>query len=266
MKHYTSWGPNNIQQADLVGPRFLKSDGRFYSLNVMDIDTHRVQVNPCRSKADIEIAQALIHSWQHLGCPEFLQMDNELSFRGSNRYPHSFGIVIRLCLLLRIQPLFIPLGEPWRNGCIERFQDVFDKVFFRSQQFPNYEILSQEAEKFSEFHNANYVYSALEGKTPQAALGNQKIDLLPKEFQLPKDKIPIEDGVIHLFRFIRSDRILNVFGEHYTVLPELIYEYVHTKICTEIHELQVWHDNRVVQRFPYPIPMDVDFEIGLPMW
>ena len=33
---------NNIHQADLMGPRYIKGDGTFYSLNVMDIFSHRV--------------------------------------------------------------------------------------------------------------------------------------------------------------------------------------------------------------------------------
>jgi len=102
---------NNIHQADLVGPRFIKGDGRFYSLNVMDIDTHRVKLNPSRRKDDESMAEGLIQTWKKLGLSDFLQMDNELSFRGSNRYPHSLGLVLRLCLLLGIQPLFIPPGR-----------------------------------------------------------------------------------------------------------------------------------------------------------
>ena len=65
----------------------------------------------------------------------YLQMDNLLPLRGSNRYPHSFGLVIRLCLELGIQPIFVPIGEPWRNGIVEHFQNVFDKMFFRAQYF-----------------------------------------------------------------------------------------------------------------------------------
>lgn len=83
------------------------------------------------SKRDIDIVQAMVAGWQRLGIPQFLQVDNELSFRGSNRYPHSFGLLIRLCLYLQVEIVFIPPGEPWRNGIVERFNDVYDKLFFR---------------------------------------------------------------------------------------------------------------------------------------
>jgi len=219
-KAYVEWpreAPNDLHQADLVGPRFIKNDGRFYSLHVMDVATHRVKINPVRSKEDRQIARALLTSWQALGLPQYLQLDNELSYRGSNRYPHSFGLVLKLCLRLRVVPVFIPLAEPWRNGEIERFQGVFDRMFFRAQFFPTFAVLCGEAPKFEEYHNSHHVYSCLGGRTPQAAFdqAQAKIDRLPDGFQIPEGKFLIDDGYIHLVRFIRSDRVLNVFGEKF---------------------------------------------------
>ena len=82
---------------DLVGPRYIKGDGRFYSMNVMDLYSHRVFIESSRTKEDDNIAHGLLRCWKSMGLPDFLQIDNELSFRGSNRYPRSLGIVLRLC-------------------------------------------------------------------------------------------------------------------------------------------------------------------------
>ena len=249
---------NNIHQVDLVGPRFIKGDGRFYSLNIMDIATHRVKLGPSRRKDDESVVESLIKTWKKLGIPDFLQMDNELSFRGSNRYPHSLGLVLRLSLLMKIQPVFIPQGEPWRNGEIESFQDTFDKAFFRSQVFRSFKELCFEAPKFENYHNEHYIYSCLKGKTPNQALQEDSIGiaLLPASFALPKDRIPIEDGYIHFYRFIRSDRHLVIFGEKFTVSKDLVYEYVKATICTDIHTLQVRHDDKLIDAFEYALPVD----------
>ncbi len=136
---------NYLHQFDLVGPRYLKTDARFYSGNIIDAFDRRCSVNPVRRQTRIDIANALIRSWQTLGISSCLQMDNILSARGSNRYPHSFGLVIRFCLKLGIQPLFIPTGEPRRNGIIEHFQDVFDKMFFRTQYLKSFDYLFQQS-------------------------------------------------------------------------------------------------------------------------
>jgi len=99
---------NNIHQADLIGPRYIKADGRFYSFNVMDLFSHRAYIQSQRTKEDRQVAASLMRCWKTIGIPDFLQIDNELSFRGSNKYPRSFGIVIKLCLYYGIEPCLSP--------------------------------------------------------------------------------------------------------------------------------------------------------------
>lgn len=151
---------NFLHQFDPVGPRYLKSDGRFYSANIIDAYDRRCNINPMRAKTRKDITDALIRSWQTLGIPVYLQMDNMLQTQGSHRHPHSFGLVIRLCLYLGIQPVFIPIKEPWRNGIVERFNDDFDKMFFRAQFFKNFLYVCQQAKGFESFHNENHRYTA----------------------------------------------------------------------------------------------------------
>ncbi len=70
-------------------------------------------------------------------------------------------------------------------------------------------------------------------------------------------KIPVRadipDGNIVLIRFIRSNRILNVFGEHFKVPKDLVYSYVKTVIVTEIHTLQLYLGEELVKSFDYKL-------------
>jgi hypothetical protein len=102
------------------------------------------------------------------------------------------------------------------------------------------------------------VYSCLNGKTPNQALQHDSvgIQLLQDSFQLPKERIPIVDGYIHFIRFIRSDRKVLIFGESFTVPKDLVYEYVKATICTDIHTLQIRHDDQLVDAFEYVVPVD----------
>ena len=200
----------------------------------------------------IDFIDSLLHCWQTLGIPRYIQMDNVLSTRGSNRYPHSFGLVIRLCLTLGIQPIFIPIKEPWRNGIIERFQDVFDKMFFRAQYFKSFFQVIKQAKGFEAFHNQNHRYSTIGGKTPlEKFTGN--IKLLPLNFKLPK-KITIAPGYIHLVRFIRSNLILDIFGERFPLPRDVEYEYVWATIDTRKDVLRITHDSKVITEFDYRLP------------
>jgi len=130
----------------------------------MDIGGHGVAVNPKRSKVHKEVAVSLKESWEITGIPYFLQLDNQLSCRGSNRYPRSFGLVIRLCLLLGVEPIFIPLGEPWRNGCIEKFQETFEHRFFRKIVFSILKIYKTELKDSKDFTTRTTATAVLRGK------------------------------------------------------------------------------------------------------
>lgn len=243
---------NFLHQCDPIGPRYLKSDGRFYSGNIIDAYDRRCSINPMRAKTKKDITDALIRSWQTLGIPTYLQMDNMLQTQGSHRHPHSFGLVIRLCLHLSIQPLFIPIKEPWRNGIVERFNDDFDKKFFRAQFFKNFAYLCQQAKGFEIFHNEHHRYSTMHGRTPNQQVSKDN-HLLPKNFKIP-EQLTIADGYIHLIRFIRSSRILDIFGEKFAMPMSVEYEYVWTTIDTQQEKLFVYHDKKLIKEFNYSLP------------
>lgn len=243
---------------DLVGPRYIKGDGKFYALNVMDLYSHQVYLESQRTKADDQVAFSLMRCWKAIGMPDFLQMDNELSFRGSNRYPRSFGIVLQLCLYYGIQPIFIPVGEPWRNGTVERFNDTYSRKFFRRQWFHSYEALKRQSKNFQRFHNQHHRYSCLKGKTPMEVLnqsGYQPVKLAPNTKMPELDYIP--SGNIILIRFIRSDRKMDVFGEKFIVSKDLIYSYVKAVIITACHAINVFLGDKLVETFEYRMPIEV---------
>lgn len=191
-----------------------------------------------------------------MGLPDYLQMDNELSFRGSNKYPRSFGLVIRLCLHFGVQPVFIPIREPWRNGVVEKFNDTYSKKFFRRQWFHSYTALKRQSKNFQRFHNKHHRYSCLKGKTPYEVLkaSNDNAATIGPNTKLPRlDEVA--DGNIILIRFIRSNRVLDIFGEKFIVSKELVYSYVKAIIVTRIHRLQLYLGDDLVDSFEYQLPV-----------
>lgn len=78
---------------------------------------------------------------------------------------------------------------------------------------------------------------------PTAIGGNTK---LPNLEQLP-------DGNIILIRFIRSNRILDIFGEKFKVSKEYVYSYVKAVIVTSIHALQLYLGDEFVESFDYEL-------------
>jgi len=220
----------------------------------MDLFSHQVYIESQRTKQDHQIASSLLRCWKAIGLPDFIQFDNELSFRGSNKYPRSPGLVIRLCLHFGIQPVFIPIAEPWRNGCIEKFNDTYNRKFFRRQWFLSYASLKKQSKNFQRFHNKHHHYSCLNGKTPLEVLkaSNFKQVTIGPNTKLPKlDHVP--DGNIILIRFIRSNRVLNIFGEKFKVSKELVYSYVKAVIVTKFHRLQIYLGDELVDTSGYQL-------------
>lgn len=243
---------NVMHQMDIVGPRYLKSDGRFYSINIVDAYDRRGRINPRWRQTKTDVTSALIRCWQTMGIPTYLQMDNTLATQGSHRHPHSFGLVIRLCLLLGIQPVFIPIREPWRNGIIERLNQDFDKLFLRAQFFKSFAYLCTQAVNFEVYREDNHRYSTLHGHTPAQHVTDD-LKLLPKNFEIPQ-KLAIKPGYVHLIRFIRSNRVLDIFGEKFLMPLSAVYEYVWATIDTEQQKLFVYHDKKVFKEFAYKLP------------
>ncbi len=224
--------PNQVHQLDLVGPRYLQGGARFYGVHLIDTCSNAVALAAVPCKRDSEIVEALVAGWQRLGIPRYLQVDNELSFRGSNRYPRSLGLLIRFCLYLGVQIRFIPEGEPWRNGVVERFNDVYDKVFLRSQRFRDLAHLIHELARFERFHNTQHRYAKLRQQVPWAIHTARRRRLLPRTFTRHRRGLPWRDGRLSFVRLTDAEGRIRFFSESFHVETGLIHEYVTGTIFT----------------------------------
>jgi len=183
-----------------------------------------------------------------------LPFHNELTFRGSNRFPRNFGIVLRLVLSQGVTPIFIPPSEPWRNGVIEKFNWTLFKYFYAAQKFAAFEDLEMKAPEFSDFHNQNHRYSSQRGRYPNqihSTCQDHKLRSINLE-----DPIPLVSGSVIFIRFVRSDRRLSILGTGFTVKKELVYTYVIAEIVIDEHVLLVIQDSIIHHVFPFAMPVD----------
>ena len=108
--------------------------------------------------------------------------------------------------------------------------------------------LVRESLTFECTHNTRMKYTKLNGKTPAAALAASGHRLrFPETPVAPR--IPLkkpEQGKYHVVRFIRSNGILNIFSEQFTVPPEATYEYVVATIDVTNQNLQIRLDGTLI--------------------
>jgi putative transposase len=219
----------------------------------MDAHSNAVALAAMPSKQAPEVVEALVAGWQKLGLPRYLQLDNELAFRGSNRHPRSCGLLIRLCLYLGVEVVFIPEGEPWRNGIVERVNDVYDKLFWRPQQFRHLAHIRQELPHFETFHNAQHRYAKLGQRPPWEVHSASKRRQLPPRFALHRQGLPWRDGRISFIRLTNDQGCVRFFSESFMVDPTLVHEYVKGTITTRLGWLTFVHHGRRITRYPYAV-------------
>ena len=115
-----------MHQVDVVGTRYLNGNStRYYFLICKDISDQSVYIEFVSSRRMDVVMDFLAHAWQQLGLPEKVQFDNGREFCG---FGHSARFLIRLCLCLEIEPVFIPKGKPQRNGSVENFNGWFQPL------------------------------------------------------------------------------------------------------------------------------------------
>jgi putative transposase len=245
--------PNQTHQMDLVGPCYLTGPIRFYGLNVIDTATVRCGLHPSLSRAAQDVLDGLWSIWSRLGIPDNLQIDNEMSFYGSPTHPRGMGPVIRLCLRHGVEPWFIPMSEPWRNGMVEQFNDHYQQKFLGKVLMTSAAELKTATLAFEQRHNSKYRYSKLGGKTPLKALAATPAKLrFPDQVESPRHQLSKpEAGRYHLVRLIRNDLKLNIFGELFPVPPELQLEYVVATIDVKEQKLKLFLGKTQVDELDY---------------
>jgi transposase InsO family protein len=211
----------DLQQADIVGPRHLDGGLPFVALNCVDVVPHAAAIEIAPDAREATLAGSLMALWERLGVPRRLQLDNGKPFVVGSV---NLGEIVRVALHQGATPVFIPQGEPWRNGVCEQFNDTFDKRFFRSERFSDRERLAARALAFEGFHNANHRYRSTGRRTPDEVRASVK----PRQPR-PLAELPggwPETGQIEFIRFIRSDRKLRLLRRSIEMPETHVYRYV----------------------------------------
>jgi putative transposase len=174
---------NDVQELDFKGPLYLQDRSHKYYLMVLrDKLSKKTALHALANKSMDAILDFLLSAWQNLGCPKYLKMDNCLDFRGSNLYPRSPSKLMRICLDLGIQPVFIPLREPWRNRVVENLNGLLARFLFRTHTFTTEKQLHQAVQRMETTINTTHRLPALEGKTPQEFTAYAKLRYPPNHY------------------------------------------------------------------------------------
>ena len=245
--------PGALHQVDLVGPRHLAGAIAFHALNLIDVGSHEAGSVIFEVTRPNLVATGLARAWASVGIPQVAQFDNHSGFRGAIPPSYAyFGPVVATCLDLGVTARFIPLREPWRNGVIEHFNDVWDKSFFRTQRFSDLEHLRAENAAFIAFHNAEHRYAVHKGATPTEMWRGRVRDRLGPHYRIP-DRLPAR-GRIEAVRYVRSNGLVDLWGRRITLPEAHHHQYVTAVIRVRARQVDViTQDGELVYQGPYPL-------------
>jgi IS30 family transposase len=244
---------NDIHQLDLKGPLYLKGNSqKYYLATLRDVYGKKVAIKALSNKKMATIIDFLVESWCKVGCPRHLQMDNGLEFRGSNRYPRSLGKLVRVCLDLGVEPIFIPTHEPWRNGVIENFNGLLDRLFLRVQHFETEKQLQRQASKLETSINTTHRLVSLGGMTPQAFSAKTTIRQVPANYVWRKRDLRLLKGNVSYIRLVRKrGRITLTANDKFLIGKKYKWQYVLAQVNVWTKKLNVYLQNKLIKSFTY---------------
>jgi len=244
---------NDVQQLDLKGPIYLRGDShKYYVVVLRDRYSRRCAMDALPSREAQGIANFLVSSWQWLGLPNYLQMDNALEFRGSNRYPRSFGRVVRVAVDLGLEPVFNPPGEPWRNGGVERHNGFLQDRLF-AIECANLAALRQQTQACQTACNHTHRLATLNGLTPDEVATKAILHFPPTGYNRHQLRsLPQNKGFVSFVRLVRkSGRITLGAGDRFMVDPELAYTYVLARVDLAQKVVVISQDDTLIETYDY---------------
>ena len=142
--------------------------------------------------------------------PDVAQFDNESAFSGGHP-PWGLGKVVRLCLSLGIDVLFIPLGEADYNSPVETFNHLWAQRFWGLHHFTRRRDGSRVQRPFLAWYRSHSI-APRQPDTPEHMRQGAQVHTLTSHdaTDLPP-RLPICAGHIHAVRRV-SQRVGSAFS------------------------------------------------------
>lgn len=244
---------NDVQELDFKGPFYLQDHAHKYYLMVLrDKRSKKTALRALANKSMDAIVDFLVSAWQRMGCPRYLKMDNCLDFRGSNLYPRSPSKLMRVCLDLGVQPVFIPLREPWRNGVVENLNGLLARFLFRTHTFETEKQLHQAVQRMETTINTRHRLPALQGKTPQEFTAHAKLRFPPNNYDWRMRNLRLLKGNVTFLRFVRkSGRITLTAKDKFLIGKKYQWQYVKAVVDVAKRRLHVIWQGKHIKSFDY---------------
>jgi hypothetical protein len=254
--------------------RYLRGGTKVYAFHSLDMETRALHQTLSQDKTSHSVRQHMLQTWQRLGLCDGLQMDNDAAFCGGYKVARVMGVLVRLCLFVGVEPIFIPVREPQRNGAVEQVNGLWGSKFWKRNRFASWAQVSRAKPRFDQWYEESYRPPSIEGRTvAEARREVKRVRLSARQVAtLPDDEeLPITSGRVHFIRRVNAEGEISVLNESWHVDKRLASQYIWATIATHEHMLRIYHKRdeqapvRLVKSFSYGlhepvVALQSDFE------
>lgn len=244
---------NQVHQLDLVGPRYLKGrHTRYHFLVYKDVFDLAIYLEFQPAPVLSDVLGFVVRAWQHLGIPKILQIDNDVLFAGTGRWPRSVNRFIRLALRVGVELLFIPEGEPYHNGSVENFNGWFQPRLLAIRLRRPVQVRHELAALMA-VCNHEHIHPQLGYRTAHQIRQRQTFRRLPANFADHLHPLPISVGRVTFIRKVRASGRITILHEKIRVGKRLKGRYVRATLFTRTQTLKIYYCGKLVKQVAYPI-------------
>lgn len=240
--------------------RYLDGGAKVYAFHTLDLHTRACAQTIAAAKPIATVRQHFLETWQTLGIPDYLQLDNDAAFCGGYKVVRVFGQIVRLCLHLGIEIIFLPVAEPERNGAVEQLNGLWQRAGWNRNHFRSVAAVQRTSPQFCRWYMTQYSPPALGEQTPAEvhATAPRRYLCAAQAAQLPA-QLGITAGCLHFLRKVQPDGTISLLNEVWHLEKRRADTYVWATITTHQHRLDVWSQRsavaewRLLKSWAYPI-------------
>jgi transposase len=205
---------------------------------------------PARSVSAKTTLDALLEHWREVGLPAYAQFDNDNRFTGPRQYRDAIGRVIRVCLNLKVTPVFAVPTEHGFQAAIESFNGRWQaKVWSRFEHRSLRGLKSR---------SARYIAAARQRSAARIESAPPRRPF-PKRWKLDLQKQP-RGTIIYLRRTNDKGRV-SILGHSFDIDRHWLHRLVRAEVDLTVNQIRFLAlrrrqptDQPLLKEVPYFLP------------
>lgn len=140
---------SELDSVDIVEGLVIRGGLQVEVLNVISLHGGLCESWVSETATSKFTVEKLLSHWLIHGLPTYAQFDNDTIFQGAHQWPDSFGRVIRLCLQLKVIPVFAPPRETGFQAMIEAYNGRWQDKVWQRFVYTSHADLQAQSDRFT---------------------------------------------------------------------------------------------------------------------